>query len=263
MSNPLSEAVADIVDGLKLAPLWSGLGWEQTISRFRRTVLGPFWLTANLLAISFGLSVVYGGLMGTDYRASFAMIVSGVLSWSLIGGAIGESATLFMVSTSTMMSQKLPLSFYVFLMMYRVCINFVAQLITLWVVLLILRLGAPPAWQLIIGLPITIWSVTMISLVVAFPATRFRDLGQLVTAVLQLLFFITPVIWAPINMSHRQRLMVMYNPFAHLLAIVREPLIGHAPTASDWTWAIAILFASTATAIAVLALYRKRVIFWL
>jgi ABC-2 type transport system permease protein/lipopolysaccharide transport system permease protein len=263
MSNPLSEAVSDIADGLKLAPLWSGLGWEQTISRFRRTVLGPFWLTANLLAISFGLSVVYGGLMGTDYRASFAMIVSGVLSWSLIGGPVGESATLFMVSASTMMSQKLPLSFYVFLMMYRVCINFVAQLITLWIVLLILRLGAPPAWQLIVGLPIAIWSVTMISLVVAFPTARFRDFGQLIAAVLQLLFFITPVIWAPINMSHRQRVMVMYNPFAHLLAIVRDPLIGQAPSMNDWSWSISTLIASTIAAIVVLALYRKRVIFWL
>jgi ABC-2 type transport system permease protein/lipopolysaccharide transport system permease protein len=73
MSNPVSEAIADLVDGLKLAPLWTAVGWDQTVSRFRRTVLGPFWLTANLLAISFSLSVIYGGLMGTDYRVTFAL----------------------------------------------------------------------------------------------------------------------------------------------------------------------------------------------
>jgi ABC-type polysaccharide/polyol phosphate export permease len=263
MSNPVSEAVTDIIDGLKLAPLWTALGWDQTVSRFRRTVLGPFWLTANLLAISFSLSVVFGGLMGTDYRATFALIVSGVLSWSLIGGPIGESATLFMSSASVMMSQKLPLSFHVFLMMYRTCINFVSQLLALWVVLLVLRLGAPPSWQVLIGLPITISTVALMSLVTAFPAVRFRDLGQLVGAITQLLFFVTPVIWAPINMNHRQRLMAEYNPLAHLLAIVREPLLGHAPSMNDWIWSIGAFLVSTAAAILVLALYRKRVVFWI
>jgi ABC-2 type transport system permease protein/lipopolysaccharide transport system permease protein len=263
MSNPITEAVSDITDGLKLAPLWTSLGWDQTLARFRRTVLGPFWLTANLLAISFSRSVVFGGLMGTDYRATFALVVSGVLSWSLIGGPLGESAGLFMSSAGTMMSQKLPLSFYVFLMMYRTCINFVAQLLALWVVLLVLRLGAPPSWQILFGLPITVCTITMMGLVVAFPSARFRDLGQLVGSIVQLLFFITPVIWAPINMTHRQRIMAQYNPFAHLLAIVREPLLGHAPSMNDWTWAISTLIISTVAAIAVLSLYRKRVIFWL
>jgi ABC-type polysaccharide/polyol phosphate export permease len=263
MSNPVSEAIADLVDGLKLAPLWTAVGWDQTVSRFRRTVLGPFWLTANLLAISFSLSVVYGGLMGTDYRVTFALIVSGVLSWSLIGGPIGESANLFMSSASVMMSQKLPLSFHVFLMMYRTCINFVSQLLALWVVLIVLRLGGPPSWQVLIGLPITISTVSLMSLVIAFPAVRFRDLGQLVGSIVQLLFFVTPVIWAPINMSHRQRLMAEYNPFAHLLAIVREPLLGHAPSMSDWSWSICTFMVSAAAAIIVLALYRKRVVFWI
>jgi ABC-type polysaccharide/polyol phosphate export permease len=263
MSNPFSEAVADLVDGLKLAPLWSRLGWEQVVSRFRRTVLGPFWLSANTLAISFSLSVVYGGLMGLDYRATFALLVTGILSWSLIGGPLIEAASLFPSSASTMMSQKLPLSFYVFLMMFRIVINFVAQLLALWLVLLILRLGAPPSWQVLFGLPLTVCTITLIGLVLAFPAARYRDLQQLIGAVIQLLFFITPVIWAPINMSHRQRLMAYYNPLAHLLAIVRAPLLGHSPNPSDWSWSFATFFVSLAAAMVVLALYRKRVIFWL
>lgn len=263
MPNAFSEAATDIVDGLKLAPLWATLGWEQVVSRFRRTVLGPFWLSANTLAISFSLSVVYGGLMGADYRATFALLVTGILSWALIGPALSESASIFINSTSTMMSQKLPLSFHIFLMMFRTVINFVAQLLALWLVLLVLRLGAPPSWQIIFGLPLSVATITLMGLILAFPAARFRDLQQLISAMIQLLFFITPVIWAPINMSHRQRLMAYYNPLAHLLAIVRAPLLGHAPNPSDWSWSFGAFFVSLGAAIVVLALYRKRVIFWL
>jgi ABC-type polysaccharide/polyol phosphate export permease len=201
--------------------------------------------------------------MGADYRSTFALLITGILSWSLIGAPLGEAAGLFMSSASTMMSQKLPLSFYVFLMMFRVIINFAAQVIAVWVVLLILRLGAPPSWQLIFGLPLTVSTITLMSLIIAFPSARFRDLQQLVGAVMQLLFFITPVIWAPINMSHRQRLMAYYNPLAHLLAVVRAPLLGHAPLPSDWSWAFGTFVVSLAAAFVVLALYRKRVIFWL
>lgn len=263
MSNPLSEAVEDIVGGIKLAPLWSTLGWDQTVSRFRRTILGPFWLSANMFAIALAFSLVFGGLLGTDWRVTFALILSGVLTWSIVGGPLSECAGLFPTSSSMMMTHKLPLTFYVCLTMYRVCINFAAQLIALWVVLLILRMGSVPSWHLIFGLPIVICTVSLMGLVIAFPAARYRDVQQLIGAALQVLFFITPIVWAPINMSRRQRLLAHYNPLAHLVALVREPLLGRAPHPADWSWSIGTLFVSFALAVIVLAAYRKRVIFWL
>ena len=149
-------AFRDIVDGMKLAPLWLRLGWEQTVARFRRTVFGPFWLTANLLAISFALSVVFGILMGQDYRKNFAVIISGVLSWSLIGGVMSDASGVFISSGPWMQTMKMPLTFYIMLMMTRDLINYLAQLIALWIVLALLRLGSPPTWHLLIGLPIVL-----------------------------------------------------------------------------------------------------------
>src|ERR1700761_2903721 len=115
--DAVEGAVRDIIDGFRLTPLWSRLGWEQTVARFRRTIFGPFWLTANLLAISFSLSFVFGGLMGQEYRSNFAMIIAGILTWNLIGGVIGEAAGVFISAGPTMQTMKLPLSFHVLLMM--------------------------------------------------------------------------------------------------------------------------------------------------
>ena len=256
-------ALRDIIDGCKLAPLWLRLGWEQTVSRFRRTVFGPFWLTANLLAISFALSVVFGILMGQDYRKTFAIIISGVLSWSLIGGVMSDAAGVFISSGGWMQTMRMPLTFYIFLMMTRDFINYLAQLIALWIVLALLRLGAPPTWQLLIGLPIVLVNMSLLSMIIAMPSTRFRDINQTVGFATQILFFITPVFWVPTQAHGRSALIYQLNPFAHLLELIRQPVLGYSPALIHYEWAAGITVVLFATCFTMLALFRKRVVFWL
>ena len=257
-------AFRDIIDGVKLAPLWLRLGWEQTVARFRRTILGPFWLTANLLAISFALSVVFGELMGQNYRSNFAMIISGILSWSLIGGVMGESAGVFISSGPWMQTMRMPLSFYILLMMTKNFINYLAQLIALWIVLALLRLGAPPTWHLLIGLPIVLVNGALLSLILAMPSTRFRDINQTVGFAVQILFFLTPVFWTPSQtQGGRSALLFKLNPFAHMLELIRQPVLGYAPALIHYEWALATTVVLAITAVTMLALFRKRVVFWL
>jgi ABC-type polysaccharide/polyol phosphate export permease len=71
------------------------------------------------------------------------------------------------------------------------------------------------------------------------------------------------VFWARAQLPEEKRWIVDINPFAHLLEIVRQPFLGQPASTLNWTASIAILAASTAVAIISLALFRKRVIFWL
>lgn len=261
--DAVEGAVRDIIDGFRLTPLWSRLGWEQTVARFRRTVLGPFWLTANLLAISFALAFVFGSLMGTDYRSNFSLIIGGILVWSLIGGVLGEASSVFINSAGLMHTMKLPLSFHVLLLMHRAFINFLAQLIAFWVVLGLLRLGALPTWQLLIGLPLLLANMALMSVIVAIPSTRFRDINQTVQFAIQVLFFLTPIFWAPNQMGGKRALMVQFNPFAHLLELVRAPLLGHAPAMLNWEWGFGLLALQLVVVLVMLMLFRKRVVFWI
>ena len=261
--DAVEGAFRDIIDGIRLWPLWTRLAWEQTVARFRRTILGPFWLTANLLAISFALSVVFGGLLGQDYRTNFALLISGILAWSIIGGVLGDAAGVFISAGPLMNTMKLPLTFHILLMMTRNFINFLAQLIALWVVLAALRLGAVPTWHLLIGLPIVLIDMSLLSMIVGIPSTRFRDINQTVGFVVQILFFLTPVFWVPSQMHGKKRALFDLNPFAHLLELVRQPLLGRAPAMLHFEWGFGLMVVLTAMVVAMLALYRKRVVFWL
>jgi ABC-2 type transport system permease protein len=256
-------AFRDLVEGFELAPLWSRLGWEQTVARFRRTILGPFWLTANLLAISFALAFVNGALSGAGYRDTFPLIIGGVLTWGLLGTVVAEAAGIFIVSAGLMHTMRLPLSFHILLMMHRTFINFVAQLLAFWLVLVVMHLGALPTWPILIGLPLVLANMTLMGLLVAVPSTRFRDIHQTVQFVIQMLFFMTPIFWSPANAHGQLGLIVMLNPFTHLLELVREPLLGRTPALADWEWCVALLGAQFLAVIVVLGLFRKRVVFWL
>ena len=261
--NQVSAGLKDFVDGARLAPLWLRVGWEQVIARFRRTILGPFWLSANLLAISFALSLVFGGLLGQNYRSNFPLIISGILTWSIIGGLLGEAASVFIASAGLMHTQKLPLSFHVFLMMHRAFINFLAQLIAFWVVLVVLRLGALPTWHLIPGLAIVLIDGFLMSFIVAIPSTRFRDVNQFVGFSVQILFFLTPIFWSPTQMQGKRRLILELIPLAHMLELVRQPLLGRAPLAENYVFSLAFMGVLAVIALILMTLYRRRVVFWL
>jgi ABC-type polysaccharide/polyol phosphate export permease len=263
MANAIRVAVNDIVAGARLAPLWTRLGWEQTVARFRRTVLGPFWLSAGLLATSIALAVVFGGLLGQNIHDIFPLIISGILAWSIIGGVIGEAANVFINSAALLQTQTLPKSFYVYLMMMRILINFIAQMISFWVVVAGMGAFVFPTWHLLLALPLILVTSFFMSIIVAVPATRFRDINQMIQFLVQILFFLTPIFWFPSQMSAHRRFMVEYNPFFHMLEIIRQPLLGRAPAAEHWIWSVGVLVFSAVAAVVVLAGFRKRIVFWL
>jgi ABC-type polysaccharide/polyol phosphate export permease len=264
MSNALIAACRDLYEGARLAPLWWQLGIDQTISRFRRTILGPFWLSANLLAVSIALTFVFGGLLGSDYHKTFPIIMSGILCWSIIGQVLADASGVFLMASPLMQVQKLPLSFHIFVHLHKTAINFVAQLITFFILMGVLGLfQAPPHWTFIPALAVIFINCFFVSLLTALPSTRFRDIGFMIQFLVQILFFLTPVFWQPAQMSPARRFVVDYNPFAHELELIRQPLLGHAPSMVNWIWCLGFMAALAVVSVAALALYRKRVVFWL
>lgn len=263
MIAQVKAALSDLQDSFKLAPLWGAIGWDQTRSRFQRTLLGPFWLSSGLLGMAFALSFVFGGLLGAKWQETFEHVIMGVLAWSLLGAAIAEGANAFIVGTPMMMVQKLPLSFHVVLHMYRMVINFFCQLLVAWVLLICLRLASIPSWTFIPGILLVTANTFFLSFIIAFPATRFRDVSHMAGLAASVFFFLTPVFWPAEKMTGARRMLVDYNPLAHELELIRQPLMGAVPDPIHWMWSIGIFIVGFIITVILLAIFRKRVIFWM
>jgi lipopolysaccharide transport system permease protein len=91
---------------------------------------------------------------------------------------------------------------------------------------------------------------------------RFRDILPIVASIIQIAFFMTPVIWKPEQLGSGQRLLPL-NPFFDLLEIVRAPLLGTAPGARIWIGAALCSFVLWGLAWSLFTRARGRIAFWI
>jgi ABC-type polysaccharide/polyol phosphate export permease len=256
-------AINDLVAGARLAPLWWRVGIEQTVARYRRTLLGPFWLASSTLATAFSLALVFGSIFHSNLNDSFPFIMSGVVSWSITGGMLLEGSLIFFSGSGIMQVQKLPVSFHAFLQIDRMMINFAHQIVAFWVVMLLMRIFPVPHWELLISLPLVTAIAILFGIPIGMVSIRYRDVNYMISFIAQALFMLTPVFWRKGQMSSKLVWIANYNPFAHLLEIVRQPLLGHPAPLSDWIASFGFLGFSAVLAVLCLTLYRRRIVFWL
>lgn len=261
--SPVSAAVADLAEGFQLTPLWWRLGLEQTFNRYRRTILGPLWLAGGTVATGLSIAFVFGSLLGGSFRENLPHILGGLLCWTLVSGTVVDGAGAYLGGAGMMHSQRLPLSFYAFLSTNRVLVNFVHNMLAFWAVMAVFRLLTVPHWSLLFAIPVVVFAGFLIAIPVGMLAARYRDFGHLVGVAFGAMFMLTPVFWSRAQLSPNKRWIADYNPFAHLLEILRQPFLGQAAPLHNWFVCFGIIGAAALIAIGSLALFRKRVVFWL
>ena len=90
---------------------------------------------------------------------------------------------------------------------------------------------------------------------------RFRDVVQIVGALMQIAFFMTPVIWKP-ELLREWAVLMPLNPFYPLMEVVRAPLLENGGTLLIWLAALGWTAVHVAIALAFFVRFRGRVAFW-
>src|ERR1700736_3899871 len=93
-------ALSDFREGFALWRLWTQLGWNDILQRYRRSILGPFWLTASMTIMVVALGVLYAELFQQKIDQFLPFFCLGILVWNLMAGYLTESGTLFTGSES-------------------------------------------------------------------------------------------------------------------------------------------------------------------
>jgi lipopolysaccharide transport system permease protein len=93
---------------------------------------------------------------------------------------------------------------------------------------------------------------------------RFRDVAHMAAVGMQVLFYVTPVIF-PASLLQRRRdlaLIVELNPLYHLLEVVRQPLLHAAPAAwQSYAAVVGVFIVLFATSAAVIGAFQRRIVF--
>lgn len=257
-----AEAIADLWDGFRKHEIWVRLAYHEIRQRFRRSVLGPFWLTISMGVMVGALGLVSSTLFGQDMHQTLPYIATGLIFWGLLNSTITEGTTVFVGSESFIRNVPLPLSFHLYRMLAR---NLMIWAFNMAIYLaMIVFFGIVPGWPVLLFLPgfaLFVLNAYWIALAVGILSTRYRDIPQVILNLTQVVFFVTPVFWSVETLPGRPA-FVLLNPFYHLLEIVRAPLLGQVPHALSWGFAAGM---AVVGALATAYLYRRaysRVAYW-
>ena len=158
---------------------------------------------------------------------------------------------------------SLPLSIHVYRMVWRNLIIFFHNIVIFGVVAIFFAIW--PGWVALLAIPglaIISFNGVWAGLLLGLVSTRFRDVPQIVTSIVQLAFFLTPILWKPELLPNRV-IVVDFNPFYHLVELVRAPLLGQFPEISSWLAALAITLLGWIVTFGMYARYRWRIPYWL
>jgi lipopolysaccharide transport system permease protein len=252
----------DLKDSIASWRLWTLLGWLEVRQRYARSRLGPFWLTISMGVMIGSIGIVYGTLFGQKMADYLPFLAVSLVLWGSFSQIVNEGSNAYISSGHYIRQAATPKLIFVLQVVWRnlvvLCHNF------LIVVLLFAWFGVKSWATLPLFIPaflLFLLNAMWIAMVVGLLSARFRDLPQIVSALMQVAFYITPILYRP-NALNRFSFVVELNPLAYLIDIVRAPLIGQVPSALTWAVVGGMLIAGWAVSLTLTNRYLKRIPYW-
>jgi ABC-type polysaccharide/polyol phosphate export permease len=253
----------ELVAGFSAWRIWVLLAWDDIRQRYRRSIIGPFWITLSMAIFIFVLGIIYSQLFHTDLKTYLPFLSTGFIIWGFISSSTQESCLAFHDADRIIKQIKLPYSVYVLRVVCRNLIIFLHTIVIFVPVSIFFKL-APHLVTLVAlpGLCLVVVNIFWVAIVLAIVSTRYRDIQPIVSTTVQLAMFATPIMW-PANSLGDATLVAEINPIYHLIELVRQPMLGAAPEVRSWLVAGGLAIAGSGFAVWLLTTKSRRIVHWL
>jgi ABC-2 type transport system permease protein len=290
-----ARAFEDIRKALAQRELWGHLGWQDIKQRYRRSVIGPLWITISMAVTAAALGGLYSQLFGQPIGTFMPYVTVGFMIWYFISACVLEGTETFIANEGLIRFLPAPLMIYVFRTVWRQILFFAHNVVVYVVVLAIFfnQLDEPYrminvvpgtdgepgilhpglSWWALLAIPAFVLIVInglWVTLLFGIISARFRDIPPVVASFMQLFFTMTPIIWttdllsggAPGSIKAIIEQLAKLNPFYHFIEIFRAPLVGQVQSWTHWVVVGGITVVGWTLALVALRNYRSRVAYW-
>jgi len=225
MLNIFKEAFGDLRAGLGLRRVWIALASEDIGDQHKRTTLGPLWLLVNYLVFAGTFIFLIHGKTSYNYPA---FVATGLFVWFYIMEVITSSVSLFQREESFIKGTTLPLSVYVMRFFMQSVIRAGYAFLGCLLVLYYSGIDISFLWLWsVLGIIIILLSVPPTIIVLAFLGAFFPDAQYLVSNLMRVGMFLTPVFWTYEGSGGIRHIFYHWNPFTYYLEMVRFPILWH------------------------------------
>jgi ABC-2 type transport system permease protein len=285
------RAWADIVEGFKQRELWGHLGWQDIKQRYRRSVIGPLWITLSMAITAIGLGLLYSQLFGAQISTFLPYLTVGFIVWNFMNGCLIEGTETFIRNEGLIKHLPAPLTVYALRTVWRLTLMFAHNLLVYFVVVAIFWSdltqtgytittdeGATPqpgiSWAILYAIPAFVLLAVnggWVAILFGIISTRYRDIPPVIQSLTQLLFFMTPIVWSTDLLTAKfpgggdaswRVLVAELNPLYHYIQVLRAPLIGNEQSWHHWVVVAAFTVVGWVLALVAMRNYRARVSYW-
>jgi ABC-type polysaccharide/polyol phosphate export permease len=264
ISSLFRAGLADLDEGLRKWRLWHLIGAGELRRKYARSRIGQFWLT---LSTAFSIAImafVWSMLFKVPLAEMLPHLAVSIIVWQYIAGVMSDATSLFQTNNHLLLSQRVVCSTVVYASVYRNLLVLLHNLAIIPIIFLIFSVPITPKILLIVPGLILI-SITSVWIVYVSGAlcARFRDLGNAINSLMQLAFYVTPVIWKPGFVAAEHEWLIKLNPFAYFLNIIRGPILGEPFSSFDWSVATIMTMGGLFLSISFIGIYRRRILYWI
>lgn len=263
-AGTLADGIDDIAAGIRRWPVWFTLTWHGIRSSYRRTYLGPWWITLQTVVFVAGLAVLFGVLLQQDMKTFVPYVAIGFIVFNWMTSMIQLGSTSIVSGASGISSTPGPLSIHALQVFAGATIQFAHDAVVIVAVLIVFQVHV--TWSLVLipvalvvmcvnGIAIGLWLGPVVA--------RYRDVGQIVTSVMRIMFFFTPIFWVVNDLTPKQQAALAgWNPLAYLLEFTRAPLLGQWPSRIAVIGVIVITIVNVAVGVWHFSRVRNRLAYW-
>ena len=215
--------------------------------RYKSTFMGYAWSVLHPLVLALIFSVFFRVTMRLQVKDYTLYLIAGLFPWQWISNTCCSANGYFLGNAGLIKKVRFQRSMLVLSSVLNESIHFVCSLPV--IVGFMVYYGKMPHWSWVWAVPlllaIQVLMMTGVGLAVATSNLFFRDLERLTSLAVQMLFYLTPIIYTSDMIPPDYRWILYANPFANLILCWQGVFYGggvdpmHLAAATAWAIALA------------------------
>ena len=262
-TRDIAFAQRDIFGAFREWRICNMLAMQEIRQRYRRSTLGPLWLTVTMAIQVSVMGVLIGTLLAEPFEKYLPFLVIGFVIWNFWSLTVSEGSTTFIHAGAQILQARRSLNMYLLQGIWRNVIIMAHTAIVIVIVFIIFGVYPTPISLLAIpGLFVVLLNAWWLNLFFAIVATRFRDIPVILTSIMPILFWSAPIVYEPSQLGDFAWIPLL-NPVTHMIDVVRAPLLGELPALSSWETMATMTAVGWGATFAFFARFHHRIAYWL
>lgn len=260
----IRKAYNDLCFSFSFWRVFGLIGINDIRKRYKRSKLGQLWLTLSTCINIGALAIVWALLFKVSIKEYLPFIAVSQIVWVFISTCVIEGASAYISAEHYLKELNIPKVSYINSLFVRNAVVLLHNLIVLIPIYLFCSISI--SWVSVtslIGFLLALFFMFGIVMIIAIISLRFRDFPNIVTSMMQVVFYVTPVLWKPSFMPEKIQKLMIYNPFAVFLSICRDPLLNISVPFEYWITSSIYTLCSLMIGFAFFSKFRARIVYWL